>query len=153
MSDVLTDDHATRTERYERTMWLLAIALSLLISHELDAMIRGEWNLLPGFGGLSESAAADTFNLLHVPLFAAIIIGVMSSSTRVRMRTAMAVEVFLIGHAIAHTALRGAEEYRFEAPVETITVYGAALFSLVHLSFLRPSSERQRPVARGATRV
>jgi hypothetical protein len=29
--------------------------------------------------------------------------------------------------------LRGADEYLFEAPIETITVYGAALLGIAHL--------------------
>ncbi len=110
------------------------MAFALLISHELDAMIRQEWRLLPGFGSLSDDRAADVFNLLHVPLFGLIIAGVMSRSDRVRHWTVAGVELFLVGHAVAHTVLRGAEDYRFEAPVETITVYGSALFALAHLA-------------------
>ena len=40
---------------------------------------REEWRLLPGFGGLADATAADVFNLLHVPLFALILVGVMSA--------------------------------------------------------------------------
>ena len=118
-------------------MWLFAIAFALLISHELDAMIREEWRLLPGFGGLTDATAADVFNLLHVPLFALILVGVMSASRPVRRRTSVSVELFLVGHAIAHTVLRGAEEYLFEGPVETITVYGSAAVALAHLTLWR----------------
>lgn len=135
--------HQSRS-RYDRLFWMFAIALSLLISHELDAMIRREWDLLPGFGTLSQETAADVFNLLHVPLFTLILAGVMSRSLRVRRRTAVAVEIFLVGHAIAHTALRGAAEYRFAAPVETITVYGSALVAIAHLVTLRAHRSRIR---------
>ncbi len=127
-------DATDTSTAFDRHMWLFAVSLSLLISHELDAMIRKEWELLPGFGGLADSTAADIFNLLHVPLFALILVGIMSGSTRTRRRTATGVELFLIGHAIAHTALRGADEYLFEAPVETITVYGAAAVGFGHLA-------------------
>lgn len=127
------DEPTEPSLRYRQTSWAFAIAFSLLISHELDAMIREEWLLLPGFGGVSSESAADVFNLLHVPLFAIIIWGLCSGSPRRTYRTMLTVEVFVIGHAIAHTVFRSNVDYRFEAPVETITVYGAAAFALLHL--------------------
>ncbi len=131
------DSCTVRRTAYERHMWLFAVAFALLASHELDAMIRQEWRLLPGFGGLTDAIAADAFNLLHVPLFTLILMGVMSTSRSVRVRTSVGVELFLLCHAIAHTVLRGAENYRFEAPVETITIYGSAAVAALHFSLWR----------------
>lgn len=126
---------------YERLTWLYPIVLALLISHELDAMIRNEWELLPGLSALSPEVAPDVFNLLHVPLFAGILWAGFNGSRAVRRAVAVGVEVFVVGHAVAHFALSGAARYLFEPPVETITVYGAALLAAVHLATLaRPSA-------------
>ena len=46
-------------------------------------------------------------------------------------------DAVLIAHAIAHTALRNADDYLFEAPVETITVYGAAICAVGHVVMVR----------------
>ena len=125
--------------RYLRHSWLFALGFALLISHELDAMIRDEWLLLPGFHRVAEQHVADVFNLLHVPIFA-VVIWLTSSANRIhRWRTMVVAELFMVAHAIAHTALRGASDYRFEGPVETITVYGAALASAAHLAVGRRS--------------
>lgn len=128
------DDHARLPATARWTDWLFALAFALLISHELDAMIRQEWLLLPGLSGMESGRAADVFNLLHVPLFAALIALLTSPSDRVRRGTMLGIDGFLIAHAIAHTALRGADDYLFEAPVETITVYGAAACAVGHLA-------------------
>lgn len=133
--------------RYERGIWLFALAFAMLLSHELDAMIRSEWELLPGLNSLDSDTAADVFNLLHVPLLAPIIWVLTAGSITARRRTMIGVEVFLVVHAVAHTLLRGADRYEFQPPVETITVYGAAVASAIHLTFLKTWSPAERPSA------
>jgi len=126
----------TSTARYERGTWLFALAFALLVSHELDAMIRREWELFPGLNALDSDTAADVFNLLNVPLIAPLIWVLTAGSGIARRRTMIGVEVFLIVHAVAHTLTRGADSYEFQPPVETITVYGAAGASAIHLTLL-----------------
>jgi hypothetical protein len=135
---------ADKRQRYERTTWLFALAFSLLVSHEMDAMIRNEWEFFPGLSTLASEAAADVFNLLHVPLIALLIWLLVSGSVRARRSTMVGIEMFLVAHALVHAALRGSERYEFQAPVETITVYGAAVVSLVHLGVLWMSVDRPR---------
>lgn len=53
-----------------------------------------------------------------------------------RHRTMIGTEVFLVIHAVGHTLVRGVDRYEFQAPVETITVYGAASASAIHLVLL-----------------
>ena len=124
------------TGRYERGTWLFALAFALLLSHELDAMIRSEWELFPGLNDLDSDTAADVFNLLHVPLLVPIIWVLTAGSALARRRTMIGAEVFLVVHAIGHTLVRGVDRYEFQAPVETITVYGAAGASGIHLVLL-----------------
>ncbi len=130
---------------YDAARWMFALAFSLLVSHELDAMIRAEWELLPGLETLSPDLAPDVFNLLHVPLVAAAVWLVTSPNGRTRRLTMIVCESLFVGHAIAHTLVRGAERYQFEPPVETMTVYGAAVVSAIHLSLLWLDSRRVRP--------
>ena len=119
--------------------WLFAIVLALLISHELDAMIRAEWALLPGLNQLDDSVAADWFNLLHVPIFGLLLWFLTSSAQRSRRRAIVVVNIFVAGHAVVHAVVRGADAYHFEAPVEPITVYLAGILAGIHLFVLRRS--------------
>ncbi len=131
-----------RPSGYDRAVGLFALAFALFVSHELDAMIRQEWQLLPGLNALDPSIATDVFNLIHVPLFTGVIWLLLAGPSSTRRKTTVVVEVLLLVHALAHFVLRGDERYNFEPPVETITVYGAALASLLHLSMLRRPAGR-----------
>ncbi len=118
---------------YLRHGWLFGLSFALLISHEMDAMIRQEWLLLPGADRIADQNVADAFNLAHVPILTLVIWLVSSARPTWRERTMMASEVFIVGHAVAHMLLRGGTDYRFEAPMETVTVYGAAVAGAIHL--------------------
>lgn len=122
--------------------WLnlsLVITLALFAVHEMDAMTHAEWRLLPVLNGLPDAAARDWFVLLHIPLFAGAFWMVFYSAWK--RRAAQVLSGLTIVHAIAHFLLSGHQLYTFVAPIETITVYGAALSSLVYLtlSFMEPS--------------
>lgn len=119
-----------------RHAWLFA----LFLCHELDAMVRAEWRLLPVLRSMPDEAARDAFNLLHVPLVGVPIWLLVSFGEPVRRRTIAVLEWLLIVHAAAHALLRGAEAYQFEPPVETITVFGAAAAAALHrvLDAVRP---------------
>ena len=118
----------------------LVIAVSLLAVHEMDAMTHAEWALLPGLSALSDKLGRDTFVLLHIPLYIGLFWVLFFVSWKI-----VAARVFsaiLIIHAIAHFLLSGHELYSFSAPIETITVYGAAVAGLFCLGLsLRVNSE------------
>lgn len=122
--------------------WLnlsLILAVSLLAVHEMDAMTHAEWRLLPILSGMEETAARDTFVLLHIPLYVGLFWALFFASWRL-----LAGRIFAgaaIAHASAHFLLSGHDLYTFAPPIETLTVYGAALAGLVFLvlSFKRRS--------------
>ena len=109
----------------------LIVAVSLLSVHEMDAMTHAEWRLLPVLSGMEEDAARETFVLLHVPLYIGVFWALFVSSWRL-----LAGRIFslaIIAHATAHFLLSGHDLYTFAAPIETLTVYGAALAGLIYL--------------------
>jgi len=122
--------------------WLnlsLVITLALFAVHELDAMTHAEWRLLPVLSGMEDTAARDAFVLLHIPLFAgAFWAAFFASWKRLAARLLSGLTIL---HAIVHFLLSGHELYTFAAPIETITVYGAALSAAAYLglSFMETS--------------
>ena len=109
----------------------LIVAVALLSVHEMDAMTHAEWRLLPVLSGLEEDAARETFVLLHVPLYIGIFWALFIASWK-----QLAARIFsfaVIAHAAAHFLLSDHSLYTFTAPIETVTVYGAALASLIYL--------------------
>ncbi len=63
---------------------LFWLGFALLAAHEMDAMVRHEWRLLPGFAMISDDdLARDLFTLAHIPLFGtAVVDGKPSRSGR-----------------------------------------------------------------------
>ena len=114
--------------------WLnlsLVITLALFAVHEMDAMTHAEWRLLPVLSGMDEKAARDVFVLLHIPLFVGAFWAVFFASWK--RVGAQVLSGLTILHAIVHFVMSGHELYTFAAPIETITVYGAALSAAVYL--------------------
>ena len=132
------DVHASQG-RHVTADLLFALVLSLLLSHELDAMVRHEWRLLPGLSSIGDDALArDTFNLLHVPLLSLVAYFATHPERRVRARLQTSVAAFAALHAIVHAIVSHVPTYEFVPPVETITVYGSgvggALFLLLTIA-------------------
>lgn len=73
--------------------------LSLLLTHELDAVQRREWRLFPGLARLDDAAGAQTFIALHVPLFLALLWGLSRGGMQRGLATGLS------GFAIVHVGL------------------------------------------------
>lgn len=120
-----------------RIAWpLYSLVLALLACHELDAVARHEWRLLPGLSGLNDHDGLIAFVLLHIPAFALLFWANGHPAQSVRWRSQMVVDLFVIVHAIIHFSLNGHPQYEFEPPIETITVFGAAFFGALHALLL-----------------
>ena len=124
----LTVDTDPRTTR----RFLFWLAFSLLVAHEMDAMVRHEWRLLPGFSAIADDAVArDVFTLVHIPAFAVLLW--LSVKPGIGLKVQRGIDGFLVLHAIAHAALSGHALYEFVPPVETVTVFGGGLVGAVDL--------------------
>ena len=110
----------------------LIVAVALLAVHEMDAMTPAEWRLLPVLNSMEEDAAREAFVLLHIPLYVGVFWALFFASWR--MLAGRVFSLAIIAHATAHFLLSGHELYTFSAPIETITVYGAAAASLIYLA-------------------
>jgi len=120
----------------DHTDWktiLFLMGLSLLVCHELDAMTHQEWLLLPTLNALPGETARTVFVIVHIPLLTVVFWLVSHQSSGVRRRSQVAFDGFLAIHAILHFLMSGHDQYSFEAPLEGLLVYGAAVAGLSHL--------------------
>ncbi len=102
----------------------------------MDAVARHEWQLLPGLAGLSGELGRLVFILSHIPILVGLFWASNHSSVILRHRTQLSVDFLVIVHAIAHWMMSGHSLYEFEAPIETVSIYGGALAGLVHAVLL-----------------
>ena len=112
---------------------LFYLGLSLLACHELDAVARHEWRLLPILDLLPDETGQTVFIIAHIPLFLAIFWLTGHRSPAIRHRSQMAIDGFLVVHAIAHFVLSDQELYEFEGPLEWLFVYGGGVVGASHI--------------------
>lgn len=105
--------------------------LSFFLTHELDAMQRHEWRILPLTSFLPEEAGRQAFVWMHVPLFAALFyFGAGDPSTSV----AQGLSAFAIVHVGLHWLFRRHPNNEFNNPVSWSLILGAGLAGAGHLA-------------------
>lgn len=117
-------------------LWLRAlflIGVSLLFTHELDAMTHSEWRVLPLTSWLAPDVGRVVFVTLHVPIFA-LVLGWLTSRLPERVAQGQFwVSVFLVVHAGLHVAFSGQPHYTFEGILSNTLIFGAAVFGAGYL--------------------
>jgi hypothetical protein len=105
-------------------------AVALMFTHELDAMKRREWRILPIFRSMTEEVAETVFIWLHAPLFAAII---ALSWLPAWPTFKMAFAAFCILHVGLHWLLRNHPANEFDNPSSQALIWLSAAFGTLHL--------------------
>ena len=93
----------------QATFYYLGVAL--LFTHELDAVMHSEWQLLFVLRSLPDSTGYSLFVALHVPLFFAILWLSQHPREAVRNGTRLAVAALLVVHAVLHLRLSSSPVY------------------------------------------
>ena len=114
--------------------WLFLLGYGLLATHELDAVLRAEWRVLPGLSLLDDAAARPWFVWLHVPLFALLTGWVGSANTALRRHARHGISLFLVVHAGLHLLFSGHRHYDFHGATSGLLIFGGALCGLVWLA-------------------
>lgn len=113
--------------------WLFLIGYGLLATHELDAVLRAEWRVLPGLSMLDEALARPLFIGLHVPLFALLTGWIGSADPATRQRARLAISGFLVVHSGLHLLFSGHRHYDFVHGDSEAYIFGGALCGLLWL--------------------
>ncbi len=131
---------------YQQPLWLRAlflIGVSLLFTHELDAMTHSEWQVLPLTSWLEPAVGRVIFVSLHVPAFA-LVLGWLTSQIPGRAYTAQFwIAIFLVVHATLHIAFSGLPTYTFDGLLSNSLIFGSAFFGIAYLSCQNNSRVRR----------
>lgn len=109
------------------------VGFSLLLTHELDAVARSEWRVLPLLEWLPDDTGFLVFVLLHVPLFVWLLSRVGYVDLHLRRRWQRMVAAFLVIHGGLHLAFSGHAHYDFHATLSRGLIFGSALFGAAFL--------------------
>ena len=117
-------------------LWLKSLFLlgvSLLFTHELDAMTHSEWRVLPLTSWMAPGLGRVVFVALHVPIFALVLGWLTSRLPERAVQGQFWISVFLVVHAGLHVVFSGLPHYTFEGILSNTLIFGAALFGVAYL--------------------
>lgn len=113
--------------------WPFRVGFALLLTHELDAVARAEWRVLPVTSFLPDEIGLPVFVLMHVPLFAWLIWLVGHTEPVVRLRWQTIVSTFLVVHVGLHLLFSGHVHYDFHGGLSKLLIFGGGAFGALHL--------------------
>jgi hypothetical protein len=113
------------------------VAFGLLTTHELDAMRRHEWRVLPLTSWMSEQVGMDTFILIHVPLFAGLASCCWATEPSRRRLARTLFSGFCVVHVGLHWLLRNHQNYEFRGFLSNGLILGAGGAGTVFLAMRR----------------
>lgn len=113
--------------------WIFRLGFATLWAHELDAIARGEWRVLPLTSFLPDQVGYVAFVVLHIPLLAVLVYLLSHANSVVRMRTELAISGFLLVHVGLHLLFSGHHHYDFHSLLSKALIFGGAALGALHL--------------------
>jgi len=111
------------------------VGLTLLIIHEMDAVMRQEWRMFGFLSRLPNEKAYLIFSSLHIPIFILIFLALFSSDVYVRTLVILGLDVFYIFHFVLHIAFRKHWNNKFTSAFSWLIIATMFLSGLLHIFF------------------
>lgn len=115
---------AASEEALRETLFRLAFAL--MMTHELDAVARLEWRVLPITSWMPDAVGFHFFIVAHVPLVVVLTRWAWGGNPVARERLRYWFCAFCVLHAGLHWAYRNHPEYRFDNPLSVGLIWSCA---------------------------
>lgn len=107
---------------------LFTLALSLLLTHEMDAVRRREWQVLPLLARIDDDARGYAiFTALHVPLYALLLGGLMAGGAAANQQLVRALDAFCVVHVALHLLFARHPRYQFNNRLSWTLIAGAGI--------------------------
>ena len=103
------------------------LAVSLIFTHELDAVQRHEWRIFPGLARMPDRIGMPLFPWAHVPLFALLIFLAARSIGRGGDAFSVGFSAFCIVHAFLHLGYERHPRCEFRNPLSRMIIWLCAL--------------------------
>jgi len=109
------------------------IGFATLATHEIDAVFKHEWRVLPLTSWLPDEYGFLVFLFFHIPLFAILVWLIANLNQTIRYRSRLGFSIFLIVHGILHLLFAEHRLYEFTSAYSNILIFGGALCGLAHI--------------------
>ena len=105
------------------------IGLTLILTHELDAIRLKEWTVFPILSSLNVNLGFKIFTILHIPLFLVIFYGLKTNQEQ----TIKWLDIFFIIHIGLHLLLLKNKNNPFKSIFSWIIILLTGLFGILDL--------------------
>lgn len=112
--------------------YIFFLGLSLLLTHELDAIRCSEWRVFPLTASMNDTRGYHVFTLLHIPLFA-LLFWALSDTGEARTRVIIGLDLFFIVHVALHIGFRKHPAYAFAGPFSWALIGGSGFCGFIDL--------------------
>lgn len=109
---------------------IFAFELALLFTHEMDAIHKQEWKMFIFLKDMPDEYAYHIFTLLHIPLYAAIVLLLLSPFSYIAYYFT---DIFLIAHMLLHLGFRKYPANKFNNNISKIIIFSAGVLAIFHL--------------------
>ena len=109
------------------------IGLSIMLTHEMDAIRQQEHRFFPGTSLLSERRGYYVFTALHIPLYIMLFWGLTNKDPLFVTRFIIYFDVFMLVHIGLHALALRHKMNRFTSFFSWSLIVGAGLFGLFDL--------------------
>jgi Family of unknown function (DUF6713) len=116
------------------------LGISFLFTHEMDAVMQREWQLLYFLRDMNDQSAYAVFLVLHVPAFFLFFWLGHHPNSNVQSVFRRLVAGFLIVHAGIHFYNASSPANHFDGVLSNVLIYAAGLFGLLYFAALRRQS-------------
>ncbi len=121
---------------------LFELSFAMLMAHELDAVRRQEWRVLPVTRYLPYPFDVGVFILAHVPLIWLVTALAWSADARTRSQTRTIFCAFCVVHVGLHWLYRADPAYDFNNPFSVAIIGATGAAGLAYLAARRVVSDR-----------
>jgi hypothetical protein len=104
--------------------------LSFILVHEMDAIRRQEWTIIPLLSKLSEKTGYFVFTIIHLPLYFLLLLALLLKQG-LHSDLIMGLDIFFIAHVFLHVLFLKHPKNQFTSVFSWLMIIGAGIAGLM----------------------
>ncbi len=104
-----------------------------MFTHELDAVRRHEWRIMPLINRLSDEAGFAVFVLSHIPLFGLLSWLLFGAHNDLMSPSRQVFSGFCVVHVLLHWLFRNHPANEFDNPFSQFLIWGCGMAGAIYL--------------------
>jgi len=117
-------------------MWqqlAFTMAVAFIFTHELYAVKRHEWRIMPLLNRISDKTGFTVFVLGHIPIFGLLVWVILLPRDETTNPLQIAISAFCIIHVLLHKLYQNHPANEFNNPLSQLLIWGAGIAGAGHI--------------------